>query len=158
MHELYFVCNDIDEFVSALKKKDVECTPVENQRWGLLTRVLLPGGGKAGLVADTLQEHSPRFAIDVGEGFEFAYGARERQPEIVAGYRAIAPPFDILQPMIEADAFYRVYRVIENERCSRFEGNIDGQGPHQKPSWNTRVTARFTKPSGRGSVFQLDVA
>lgn len=49
VHELYFMCDDIEEFVSTLKKKNVECSPIENQRWGLLTRVSLPGGGKIGV-------------------------------------------------------------------------------------------------------------
>jgi hypothetical protein len=32
-----------------MKTRGVECGPIENQGWGLLTHVVLPGGGKLGV-------------------------------------------------------------------------------------------------------------
>jgi hypothetical protein len=49
IHEFYLMCDDIEEFVADMKKRKVTCTPVQNQGWGLLTQVKLPGGGKLGV-------------------------------------------------------------------------------------------------------------
>jgi hypothetical protein len=32
-----------------MNKRNVACGPVQNQGWGLLTRLTLPGGGKVGI-------------------------------------------------------------------------------------------------------------
>jgi len=48
-HELYFMCDDIEAFVRALSARQVACAPVQNQGWGMLTQVTLPGGGKLGV-------------------------------------------------------------------------------------------------------------
>ncbi len=49
MHELYFMCADIDAFVAAMEKKRVRCDPIRELSWGRLTRIKLPGGGKLGV-------------------------------------------------------------------------------------------------------------
>jgi len=49
IHELYFMCDDIDAFVTRMKAHIVECEAVKDQGWGLLTRITLPGGGKIGV-------------------------------------------------------------------------------------------------------------
>ena len=49
LHELYLMCDDVEAFVAAMKRRNADCAPVENQGWGLLTRVTLPGGGKLGV-------------------------------------------------------------------------------------------------------------
>src|SRR5215470_7289797 len=49
LHELYLMCEDVEAFVAALLAHDVACGPVQNQGWGLLTHVVLPGGGKLGV-------------------------------------------------------------------------------------------------------------
>jgi hypothetical protein len=49
VHELYLMCADVEAFVAAMKKAKVACSRVENRRWGLLTQVTLPGGGKLGV-------------------------------------------------------------------------------------------------------------
>jgi hypothetical protein len=46
VHELYFMCDDIEAFVARMKAHIVECDAVQDQGWGLLTNVTLPGGGK----------------------------------------------------------------------------------------------------------------
>jgi catechol 2,3-dioxygenase-like lactoylglutathione lyase family enzyme len=49
-HELYLMCDDIEETVAELKAKGVEFTsPVENQGFGLLVRLKVPGAGEIGL-------------------------------------------------------------------------------------------------------------
>jgi hypothetical protein len=48
-HELYLMCDDIQSFVSQMKTHGLTCEPVQDQRWGLLTTLTLPGGGKLGV-------------------------------------------------------------------------------------------------------------
>jgi len=47
-HELYLMCDDVAAFVAEMKAKGVACGPVQDLRWGRLTEVTLPGGGKLG--------------------------------------------------------------------------------------------------------------
>ena len=49
VHELYFMCDDIERVVKALDEKGLTCSAVQDQGWGLLTHVTLPGGGKLGI-------------------------------------------------------------------------------------------------------------
>ena len=49
LHELYFMCDDLQETMKSLKEKKVTCGPVKEERWGSLTTISLPGGGKVGL-------------------------------------------------------------------------------------------------------------
>jgi catechol 2,3-dioxygenase-like lactoylglutathione lyase family enzyme len=48
-HEIYLMCDDVAVTVQKLEKHKVNCDPVKDQGWGLLTQVSLPGGGKLGL-------------------------------------------------------------------------------------------------------------
>ena len=48
-HELYLMCDDIEATIRDLKSRNVECTPVTDEGWGLLTNISLPGGGSLGL-------------------------------------------------------------------------------------------------------------
>ena len=48
-HELYFVCDDLQAEMAALAKKGVSCSEVHQERWGSLTTIGLPGGGRVGL-------------------------------------------------------------------------------------------------------------
>jgi hypothetical protein len=48
-HELYLMCDDVQAFLAEMKAKGVSCTPVHEERWGSLTHVTLPGGGKVGV-------------------------------------------------------------------------------------------------------------
>ena len=48
-HELYLMCADVAAFVGEMKQHGVSCSSVSDQRWGLLTEVTLPGGGKLGV-------------------------------------------------------------------------------------------------------------
>jgi hypothetical protein len=49
VHELFLMCDDIQAFISAMKEHKVECSPVDEQRWGSIIRLTLPGGGKLGV-------------------------------------------------------------------------------------------------------------
>jgi hypothetical protein len=49
VHELYLMCEDIEEFIAEMKKQSIGCTPIQDQGWGLLTRATLPGGGTLGI-------------------------------------------------------------------------------------------------------------
>jgi len=48
-HELYLMCEDINSFVAEMTGRGVECTEIFNRGWGLLTQIILPGGGKLGV-------------------------------------------------------------------------------------------------------------
>lgn len=49
MHELYLMCDDLKAEMAALGKKGIQCSDVQEARWGSITRIQLPGGGKLGL-------------------------------------------------------------------------------------------------------------
>ena len=48
-HELYFMCDDLKAEIALLAEKGVQCSPVQEQRWGSITKMKLPGGGEVGL-------------------------------------------------------------------------------------------------------------
>jgi len=48
-HELYFMCDDLKAEISTLGKKGVQCSQVQEARWGSITHIRLPGGGEVGL-------------------------------------------------------------------------------------------------------------
>jgi catechol 2,3-dioxygenase-like lactoylglutathione lyase family enzyme len=48
-HELYFMCDDLKAEIASLVTKGVHCSKVEEARWGLITKMRLPGGGYVGL-------------------------------------------------------------------------------------------------------------
>jgi catechol 2,3-dioxygenase-like lactoylglutathione lyase family enzyme len=47
--EFYLMCEDIGAFVQAMQSRELACAPVREERWGLLTELTLPGGGKLGV-------------------------------------------------------------------------------------------------------------
>ena len=48
-HELYLTCDDVKSEIAGLVRKGVKCTDLVEERWGSITKVSLPGGGKIGL-------------------------------------------------------------------------------------------------------------
>lgn len=48
-HELYLMCDDLKAEIAALSAKGVKCSGIEEQRWGSITKISLPGGGALGL-------------------------------------------------------------------------------------------------------------
>ena len=49
MHEFYLMCEDVEAFVARMNDHEIACAPVQNQGWGMLTHITLPGGGKLGV-------------------------------------------------------------------------------------------------------------
>jgi hypothetical protein len=47
--ELYLMCDDVAAFVRDMTARNIVCAPVTDQRWGLLTELTLPGGGRLGV-------------------------------------------------------------------------------------------------------------
>jgi hypothetical protein len=45
-HELYLMCADIEVFVTEMERRGIAVSEIQDQGWGLLTQVTLPGGGK----------------------------------------------------------------------------------------------------------------
>jgi catechol 2,3-dioxygenase-like lactoylglutathione lyase family enzyme len=47
--ELYLMCDDVAAFLDEMRGRGIVCSEVQNQGWGMLTDVTLPGGGKLGV-------------------------------------------------------------------------------------------------------------
>ena len=70
VHEFYLMCDDVEALIGEMKQCGIPCAPVQNQAWGLLTHVTLPGGGKLGI-------YEPRHARPK------ATGAKRRPKKLV---------------------------------------------------------------------------
>jgi len=62
VHELYFMCEDLKAEMAALAEKGVRCSDVQEARWGSITKIQLPGGGKVGLYQP---KHPTAIGIDL---------------------------------------------------------------------------------------------
>jgi hypothetical protein len=49
VHEFLLMCDDVEAFIAEMKDRGIVCGPVQNPRWGILTAIMLPGGGKLGV-------------------------------------------------------------------------------------------------------------
>jgi hypothetical protein len=49
MQEFYLLCDDIQAFVKEMTAHHISCSAIQTQRWGLITQLTLPGGGKIGV-------------------------------------------------------------------------------------------------------------
>ncbi|HEY7188802.1 MAG TPA: hypothetical protein VH436_19735 [Vicinamibacterales bacterium] len=49
IHEFYLMTDDIRGLVDSLTKQGLKCTPPQDEGWGVLTQVKLPGGGTVGV-------------------------------------------------------------------------------------------------------------
>jgi hypothetical protein len=47
--QLYLMCDDVEAFVREMTTHGIACGPVQNQGWGMLTHLTLPGGGTLGV-------------------------------------------------------------------------------------------------------------
>jgi catechol 2,3-dioxygenase-like lactoylglutathione lyase family enzyme len=45
----YLMCDDLPATIKSLDAKNVKCTEVTKERWGILTTIKLPSGGEIGL-------------------------------------------------------------------------------------------------------------
>jgi catechol 2,3-dioxygenase-like lactoylglutathione lyase family enzyme len=48
-HELFLMCDDIEALIEDMARHGVPCEPVQEQDWGRLTYITLPGGGNLGI-------------------------------------------------------------------------------------------------------------
>ncbi|HEY5242485.1 MAG TPA: hypothetical protein VIJ22_13495 [Polyangiaceae bacterium] len=48
-HELYLMCDDMQRFLGEMRARGVPVAAPSEQRWGVLTHVTLPSGGKLGV-------------------------------------------------------------------------------------------------------------
>jgi hypothetical protein len=48
-HQLYLMCEDVEALMRQMKEHNIDCAPVRDLGWGLLTQLSLPGGGKLGV-------------------------------------------------------------------------------------------------------------
>jgi len=55
VHEFYLMCDDVKAFIAEMERHSIVCNPVQDQGWGLVTQLTLPGGGK-------LSVYEPRHA------------------------------------------------------------------------------------------------
>jgi catechol 2,3-dioxygenase-like lactoylglutathione lyase family enzyme len=60
-HELYLMCEDLRAEMSALTAMGVICSDVQEERWGSITKLRLPGGGQVGL-------YQPKHPTALGPG------------------------------------------------------------------------------------------
>jgi hypothetical protein len=51
--ELYLMCDDLTAEMRRLAERGVQCSAVEQARWGSVTKIRLPGGGEVGLYQPT---------------------------------------------------------------------------------------------------------
>ena len=49
VHEIYFLCDDIDAVIGSLAGEGVAFDPVSTRDWGRVSRLTLPGGGTVGI-------------------------------------------------------------------------------------------------------------
>jgi hypothetical protein len=49
VHEFYLMCDDVNALVAEMSRQGIRCGAVDDQGWGILTHVILPGGGKLGV-------------------------------------------------------------------------------------------------------------
>jgi hypothetical protein len=49
VHEFFLMCADVQNFVTEMQRQGVETSAIQDQPWGRLTQLILPGGGKLGV-------------------------------------------------------------------------------------------------------------
>lgn len=49
VHQFYLMCDDVKAFIAEMEKQRIACDPVQDEGWGLVTQLTLPGGGKLGV-------------------------------------------------------------------------------------------------------------
>jgi hypothetical protein len=47
--EFYLMCDDVNAFVKEMEEQNIVCGALQDQGWGILTELTLPGGGKLGV-------------------------------------------------------------------------------------------------------------
>ena len=60
VHEFYVMCDDVEGFIAELRERNIASSPVQDQGWGLLTRITLPDGGKMASMSRATPVQNPR--------------------------------------------------------------------------------------------------
>jgi hypothetical protein len=47
--ELFLMCENITSFVEEMNKHNITCSELQDEGWGILTKLQLPGGGSLGV-------------------------------------------------------------------------------------------------------------
>jgi catechol 2,3-dioxygenase-like lactoylglutathione lyase family enzyme len=81
-HELYLMCDDIHAFIADMKSRGIPTSPVHEERWGLLTTITRPGGGKLGVYEP--RHASPLDARKGAPGKEAAKKVARRATKVAA--------------------------------------------------------------------------
>ena len=58
-HEIFLMCADVQALVRTLTEKGIACSAVQEQRWGSLVTVTLPGGGELGVYQPKHERPAP---------------------------------------------------------------------------------------------------
>ncbi|MGI9205345.1 MAG: extradiol dioxygenase [Woeseiaceae bacterium] len=48
-HEFFLMCEEIQAFTALMAEQGIDCTDIQEEVWGLLVYVTLPGGGRLGV-------------------------------------------------------------------------------------------------------------
>ena len=59
MHELFFMCENVEAFVGEVGRHGMVCEPVQDQGYGLVTHLTLPGGGRIGVYQPRHERPAP---------------------------------------------------------------------------------------------------
>ncbi len=51
--QFYLMCDDLQALVKSLQAKQIRCTEITTERWGIKTSIKLPSGGEIGLYQPT---------------------------------------------------------------------------------------------------------
>jgi hypothetical protein len=57
--ELYLMCDDIKVFMQEVGKHGITCSEPQDQGWGILTALTLPGGGSLGVYQPRHERPAP---------------------------------------------------------------------------------------------------
>ncbi len=49
VHEFFLMCDDIKDFTRQMTERNIVCSEIQDQGWGLLSKITLPGGGQLGV-------------------------------------------------------------------------------------------------------------
>ena len=49
VHEFYLMCDDVEALIAEMTGRGIASSPVQDEGWGLITQLTLPGGGKLGM-------------------------------------------------------------------------------------------------------------
>ncbi len=49
VHEFFLMCDDIKAFTQQIAEQKIACSEIQDQGWGLLSKITLPGGGQLGV-------------------------------------------------------------------------------------------------------------